>query len=139
MTSQFPLPDLDNALIRPFWDAAARHELRFPKRADGQFEWYPTDTDREWVQVFGPGQLYSWVTVHRALHPGYQALQPYVSALVTFEEAPGIRLVTRLLDAPENLTAQHLTLSAPVDIVFADAGFPNLETGLIAPLARLRA
>ncbi len=134
MTSQFPLPDLDNPLIRPFWDAAARHELRFPKRADGQFEWYPTDTDREWVQISGPGQLYSWVTVHRALHPGYQALQPYVSALVTFDEAPGIRLVTRLIGPADNLS-----LGAPVDIVFGDAGLPHLETGLIAPLARLRA
>ena len=86
------------------------------------------------MQVSGPGQLYSWVTVHRALHPGYQALQPYVSALVTFDEAPGIRLVTRLIGPADNLS-----LGAPVDIVFADAGFPNLETGLIAPLARLRA
>lgn len=132
--SEFPLPDLNNALIRPFWDAAARQELRFPKRADGQFEWYPTDTDREWVKVSGHGQLYSWVTVHRALHPGYQALQPYVSALVTFDEAPGIRLVTRLIGPTKNLT-----MGAPVEIVFGDAGMPHLETGLIAPLAKLRA
>jgi len=127
---KFPYP-AEDPLIRPFWEYASRGELRLPRLKDGSFDWYPTDPDAEWVPVSGRGTLFSWVEVHRPLHPGYAAMSPYVSAIVQLEDASDIRLVTRLVDLDGPPVA-----GMPVEVVFEDAAYPGGESGLRAPLFR---
>jgi len=134
MTPGFPLPDLTDPLLAPFWAAAAQGELRLPRRTDGTgFDWYPSGAEVEWVRLPGTGTLYTWSAVMRPLHAGYAAIAPYVVALVEIDGAPGVRLVTRLLDAPETLA-----IGAPVEVRFTDIGTPGPEIGMIGPLFVLR-
>ena len=126
----FPLPDLADARLVPFWDAAAKGELRLPRRIDGGgFDWYPSGAEVEWVQLAGTGTLFTWSAVKRPLHPGYAGISPYVAALVELDGAPGVRLVTRLLEAPD-----ALAIGMPVEVRFVDIGIPGPKSGVIGPL-----
>jgi hypothetical protein len=130
MTAGFPLPDLTDIRLAPFWEAAAKGELRLPRRTDGGgFDWYPSGADVEWVKLPGTGTLFTWSAVKRPLHPGYAGIAPYVAALVELDGAPGVRLVTRLLDAPDGLA-----IGMPVAARFVDIGTPGPETGVMGPL-----
>jgi len=130
MTTGFPLPDLADPGLAPFWEAAAKGELKLPRRIDGAgFDWYPSGARVEWVRLPGTGRLYTWSLVQRPLHPGYAGIAPYVAALVELDEAPGVRLVTRLLDPPA-----RLAVGLPVAARFVDLGTPGPETGVIGPL-----
>ncbi|WP_157215154.1 Zn-ribbon domain-containing OB-fold protein [Flavisphingomonas formosensis] len=130
MTAGFPLPDTTDPRLAPFWEAAAQGELRLPRRVHGTgFDWYPSGAEVEWVRLPGTGRLFTWSVVERPLHSGYAGITPYVSALVELDGAPGVRLVTRLLEAPD-----RLTIGAPVIVRFTDLGTPGPETAVIAPL-----
>ena len=140
-TIDFPLPDRSWPALAPFWSAAQRSELCLPKcGACGQLNWYPQDQcggcggpDFNWVRMSGRGTLFSWAIVNRALHPPLAALAPYVSAIVTLEEDVDTRLVTRIVDAnPDDLLTDQ-----PVEVYFADLGYPACETGVISPLFRI--
>jgi uncharacterized OB-fold protein len=133
----FPLPNLDDGPIAPLWRAAARREFRLPRCAGcGTFDWYPKGEckrcqgrDFEWVRLSGRGTLFSWAVVHRALHKPLAPIAPYVSAIVVIDEDRATRFVTRLIDCdPAGLHA-----GMPVEVRFADLGYPALKTGVVAP------
>ena len=133
----FPTPDLVDGPIAPLWQAAARHELRLPRCAScGTFDWYPKGECRrcqgrefEWALLSGRGTLFSWAVVHRALHKPLAPIAPYVSAIVVIDEDRETRFITRLIDCdPGGLRA-----NMPVEVRFADLGYPALMTGIIAP------
>ncbi|MCK0090724.1 OB-fold domain-containing protein [Rhodococcus sp. F64268] len=97
-----PLTDVPE--LAPFWDGVSRGELVFPRcRACRRWHWYPGpgcpcghDDEFEWSGVAGRGVIYSFTTVHRAFLPS-GSTAPYTVALVEFEDAPGVRLVTDLI------------------------------------------
>lgn len=133
----FPLPDLDGPSA-PLWQAAARGEFRLPRcKSCGAFDWYPTGTCRTcsgtgigWEPLSGTGTLFSWAVVKRALHKPLAPIAPYVSAIVVIDEDRQTRFVTRLIDCdPEGLR-----VGMPVEVRFADLGYPAVETGVMAPL-----
>jgi len=135
----FPLPDLANEALKPFWDAAAAHRLVFPRCAGcGAFCWYPRakcpecgDAKFGWAEVAPKARLFSWAVVRRALHPPLKPIAPYVPVILEFDEAPGVRLVSRWIGAdPGTLRVGH-----EMRVVFEDLGYPNVETGVRAPLA----
>lgn len=137
----FPVPDLNYPALQPFWAAAAEGRLSLPRcRQCARFNWYPAEQcidcggeTFDWQDVAPRGRLFSWSVVERGLHPGYAGLTPFVPALVTLDEAPTVRLVTRLLEADP----ATLDFNQPVTLVFEDLGYPNITTGVCAPLARL--
>jgi uncharacterized OB-fold protein len=137
----FPLPDVEFAPIAPLWAAAARGIFSLPRcQRCGRFDWYPTGRcegcdggDIAWTDLSGRATLYTWATVRRALHPPLAALGRYVSAIVTIEEDPSVRFVTRLVDVP----AERLRAGLPLAVRFADLGYPAIETGVVAPLFTL--
>lgn len=139
--ASFPIPDLELPALRPFWSAAAQQRLEMPRCAQCQaFNWYPADTcahckhtNFKWVELAPHGTLFSWSVVQRPLFPPYAAIAPYIPALVEITDAPGIRLVTRLVDA-DPLT---LVIGVPIEIIFADLTYPNTSSGVMAPLAKL--
>jgi uncharacterized OB-fold protein len=134
----FPLPDLDNPVLAPFWQAAARGEFALPRcQACGAFDWYPKRQCRQcsgrdigWTVLSGRATLYSWAVVKRALHKPLAPIAPYVSAIVVIDEDRLTRLVTRLIDCEPDA----LRIGMPVRVRFADLGHPALETGIVAPL-----
>ena len=135
----FPLPDIHNAALKPFWDAAAAHRLVFPRCTGcGDFCWYPRaecsgcgSAVFRWTQVGGAARLFSWAVVNRALHAPLKPLAPYIPVILEFDEAPGVRLVSRWIGG----SAGTLTIGQEVHIVFEDLGHPNVSTGIAAPLA----
>jgi hypothetical protein len=58
--------------------------------------------------------VFSHAVVHRAF--GADVAVPYVVALVTLDDAPGVRLVSNLVDvAPDDVA-----IGMPVEVVFDD-------------------
>ncbi len=133
----FPTPNVDDGPITPLWRAAAQREFRLPRCTScGTFNWYPKGDckhcggrDLEWALLSGRGTLFSWAVVHRALHKPLAPIAPYVSAIVVIDEDRETRFITRLIDCdPAGLHA-----GMPVEVRFADLGYPAVETGVTAP------
>lgn len=134
----FPLPDTDDEATRELWAGAARGELVLPRcDACGTWVWYPRPACPAcggnritWTAVSGRGRLFSWAVVRHAFLPQFADLVPYVPALVTPDEAPHVRFVTRLVDCePDDLAAD-----LPVEVVFRPLTFPGIERQVVAPL-----
>jgi uncharacterized protein len=101
-----------DALSQEFWDRCARHELVFQKcRNCGTFRNPPgpicyvcRSTDADWTAVSGEGTLYSYTIVTHPVHPALVDRVPFNVSLVEFPDAPGVRLITNVVDAdPEDL------------------------------------
>jgi uncharacterized protein len=138
---EFPRPDLELPLLQPSRTAAAEGRLELPRCVCcGRFNWYPADTCAhcqhgafEWIELAPHGSLFSWSVVRRPLFAPYAIIAPYIPALVELPDAPGVRLVTRLVDSD----ADALYIDAPVELIFADLTYPDDASGVIAPLAVL--
>lgn len=143
----FPLPDVDDALTAPFFAGAAQHELRVTRcRHCDKYVWYPQPTcpacdgPLEWVTVSGRGTLFSWAVVHRPFLPAFEAMVPFVTALVAIDEDPAVRIVTYVVDAePATLTADE-----PVQVTFRPLSFPTVPgkevvVPMFAPVTQARA
>lgn len=131
MSPGFPLPDLADPQLAPFWNWAAEGELRLPQSADGRFQWYPTDDAVNWVRLSGRATLYSWTIVSVPLDPRYAAIVPYTAAIVVPAEAPDVRLVTRLVDVTGRLEP-----GMSLELCIRDVGYPGPDLGFPAPLFR---
>src|SRR3954470_15790306 len=111
--ADFPLPDVDDPLVAPFFAGAARDELMVT-RCDpcDAYVWYPQEHcpgcggALSWVAVSGRGTLFSWAVVRRPFLPAFEAMVPFATALVALAEDPAVRIVTYLVDiAPDDLLA----------------------------------
>jgi uncharacterized OB-fold protein len=103
----------------PYWEAAQREQLVAPRcRACGTFRFPPwpfcpecRSQDTEWVALSGRASVFSF-TVVRGL-PGRPDLL-LVPAVVEFPDAPGVHLVTNLVDVdPDNVT-----IGMPIVVAF---------------------
>ncbi|MFP6663339.1 MAG: OB-fold domain-containing protein [Deltaproteobacteria bacterium] len=138
--ADFPLPDLDWEPTRPFWQGAARGELCLPRcAACATWIWYPKETcpacgaaELAWEKLCGRATLFSFVVVRHAFLPQYRDLIPFVAALVVPEEAPAVRLTTRLIDCDP----EQLKIEMPLEVVFAPLEFAGAEGSVPAPLFR---
>jgi uncharacterized protein len=92
------------AAFEPFWQLLRAGQLSFPRCNDcDRFHWYPKSacpfcgsSRLRWSSVAGEGTLFSWTTVRHAFSDQYEEKIPYVVALVEFDDAPGVRLVSNL-------------------------------------------
>jgi uncharacterized OB-fold protein len=133
----FPVPDLTHESLKSFWEAAAARKLIFPRcNGCGAFCWYPRakcpecgGADFRWAEA-AKARLFSWSVVRRALHPPLKPIAPYVPVILEFDDAPGVRLVSRWIGPLEDLA-----IGKDVRVTFEDLGYPNVETGILAPLA----
>lgn len=122
-----PVVDDDGA---PFWEYAARGELRVQCCADCDELRFPPrpccphcrSFDSHWRKMSGRGRIWSYVVPHPPLLPAYADLPGYNAIVVELAEAPRIRLVGNLVtaaDAPLNSVApERLRIGAPVKAVF---------------------
>jgi uncharacterized OB-fold protein len=107
---------------REYWDRTARGELSFQRCADCKTFRHPpgpicphcSSFATEWVAVAGRGTVYTWTVVTHPVHPALVDRVPFNIVLVEFPDAPGVRLVTNLVDVePEDLRT-----GMPVEVVY---------------------
>lgn len=87
-----------------FFAHARQGHLCFPYcQACGRFHWYPMPrcphcqhAGWHWQRVSGAGEIFSFTTVRHAFDQSRRDALPYVVALITFADAPGVRLVTNI-------------------------------------------
>ncbi len=136
--THFPLPDTDWDATRAFWAGAERGELLIPRCGGcGVYQWYPAagckacgGEQLSWTAVSGRGRLFSWAVVRHGFLKPFAKKVPYVTGLVTLEEAPAVRLVTNLVDCE----ADGLKVDMPVRVVFRPLVFPDTERQVMAPM-----
>jgi hypothetical protein len=126
-------PDGDT---RAFWEACCRRELRFQRCvACGRFRHPPLpgcphcgDRGVEWVRVGGRGRIFSYTIAHHAAVPALASEVPYNVVVVEFDDAPGARLVTNVVDAAPD--AIHV--GREVEVVWDEP-----SPGVVLPRCRL--
>lgn len=135
----FPIPDVGFGPTRPFFEAAARGELRIPRCVGcRRFQWYPAERCRAcgsrrlaWEATSGRGTVFSFAIVNRPLLREFAPLVPYATGIVTLAEDPALRLVTRFVDCDPAC----LRIDLPVRAVFRPLGYPQIaEWSLVVPL-----
>ncbi|MCH2170160.1 OB-fold domain-containing protein [Myxococcota bacterium] len=101
-----------DSLSSPFWDACKKRELRLQRCADcGAFRHPPlagcpscASTRDEWALVGGRGRVYSHTTIYHPALPTVADEVPYNVVVVEFDDAPGARIISNVLDAePEEI------------------------------------
>ena len=140
--ADFPLPDLDDPLTAEFFAGAARHELLIPRCEQcDRWVWYPEpacpacDGPLAWTETTGSGRLFSWAVVQRPFLPAFAEMVPFVTALVTLEEAPEVRLVTYVVDAEPS----ELEADLPMAVTFRPLAFPTVpDREVVVPMFRRR-
>jgi uncharacterized OB-fold protein len=140
--ADFPLPDVADPLTGEFFAGAARGELVIPRCGQcGRFVWYPAaecpacaSDDLRWVPVSGDATLFSWAVVRRPFLPAFEAMVPFVTALVALVEDPSVRLCSYVVDAePESLTAD-----AALHVTFRPLSFPTVaDRTVVVPMFKL--
>jgi uncharacterized OB-fold protein len=133
----FPLPDPAFGPTRPFFEAAARGELRIPRcAACHRFAWYPPERCPDcggslaWEATSGRGTVFSFAVVRHPLLREFAPLVPYATGIVTLAEDPRLRLVTRFVDCDPDA----LRIDLPVRAVFHPLGYPQVaDWKLVVP------
>lgn len=92
-------PHSQDPRIAPFWTAAREQRLVLPwDAAAGCFRWYPPEEGAalEWREVRGGARLFSYSVIRGPINPDFAP--PVVPALVLLDEAPGVRLVSQVVE-----------------------------------------
>lgn len=128
MKSEFT-PAYDDPLVGPFWRAAREGQLcmSWCEPCD-RAVWYPREACPDcggalyWKPLSGKARLISWSVVRKAINP---LLAPvYMPALVEPEEAPGVRLVTQLVQCDPDALQCDMVLKVVFDQLQPYAGEP---------------
>ena len=130
MASGFLLPDTEDTDSGPFWEAAARGELRVQRCADcGRRRLPPRpmcpacrSLRHDWEVMSGRGTIWSFVVPHPPLLPAYAELAPYNVITVALTEDPNLRLVGNLVasasGAINEIDPATIRIGEPVHVVF---------------------
>ena len=90
----FPLPDVDDPVMRPFWEGARQHKLLLQRdRRTGKSFWPPkplywSGGELEWFEASGGGTIYSYVVGYEPFLPAFKDLLPLIMVLVEVDEGP---------------------------------------------------
>ena len=125
-----PPPELfklsTNEWTKPFWDAAAQHRLVAACCGKcGTFRMPPTpfcpacrSQHIEWRELSGDGSVYSYTIVQREIFKGMENHLPYVPAVIELDGAPGVRLISNVVDAE----IESIAVGMQVSVVWDDQG-----------------
>jgi uncharacterized protein len=116
---EYPLPDVDDPVMRPFWEGARAGVLRQQRdRTSGEVHWPPKPMywkggDRlEWFDASGRGEIFSYVVAHAPHLPAFQHLLPLIIVLVELDEGP------RLVGYMVNCKPEEMRFGMKVRVVF---------------------
>lgn len=121
------LPDVDDPVAGPFWQACAAGELRIQACVwCGRRRMPPRPMcpwcrsfDARWDAVSGAATVWSFAVPHPPLLPAYAERVPYAVLVVVLDDDPSIRLVG---DTATGVDVGALAIGVPVSVVFEDAG-----------------
>ncbi|MDC3415855.1 Zn-ribbon domain-containing OB-fold protein [Aquibacillus salsiterrae] len=113
---------------KPFWDALSQDEFVVQRCLDcTRWVFYPRNlcphcwsNQLEWQQASGKARLKTWSIVHRPGHPAWQAVAPYVVAIVELEEGPS--MMTHLLVDVK----QKLDIGTPLELCLTKVNDRNM-------------
>ena len=115
----YPLPDVDDPVMRPFWDGARAGTLMQQRdRTSGLVHWPPKPMywkgggRLEWFAASGRGTVYSYVIGYEPFLPALRHLLPLVMVLVEVEEGP------RLVGYMVHTTPEAMRFGMRVRVVF---------------------
>ncbi len=109
-----------------FLEAARKGKIAFPHcGVCSRFHWYPMPRcphcrshQLAWQPIAGQGEIFSFTEVRHAFDKRRRDQLPYVVGLVTFVDAPGVRLITNIIDA----SPADLRIGQKVEPVFPSHG-----------------
>jgi uncharacterized protein len=130
-----PVPAID-AETAGFWEAAADHRLVIRRCTTcGRLRHPPgpvcpscRGTEADWKTLPGTGTVYTYTVVRQAFIPSLQEKLPYAVIAVELDDAPGVRLVSNLVDADPH----EARVGMPVEVVWEDMG-PELAMPRFRP------
>jgi uncharacterized OB-fold protein len=116
-----PLPHIDEEM-RPWWEAAQRHELYIQKCRDcGDLRFHPRalctncmSSRTEWIRCSGRGKIYTFTVTYQNGSSGFRDSLPYVLAWVELEE--GVKMLTNIVECPPD----QMKIDQRVEAVFDD-------------------
>ena len=119
MSYSKPVPAI-TAEMRPFFEAAARNELRIQRCTACGTHRFPAraicseclSLESEWVPVSGRGEIFSFNVMHQVYHPGFAGEVPY--AVVVVKLAEGTKMISNLV----GVSPQDIRIGMPVRVVF---------------------
>jgi uncharacterized OB-fold protein len=128
--ADFPLPDLSDERTAEYFVGAARGELVILRCEEcSRLVWYPEPRcpacggeSFTWTPVSGRGRLFSWTVVRRPFLPAFEEMVPFVTALVSLEEDPAVRIVSYVIDCELDALAAGM----PMEAVFRPLRFPTV-------------
>ena len=107
-----------------YWDACSRRELAIQRcTACGEFQHPPKPIcgkcrkfDLEFAPTSGRGKVFTFIVIHHPVHPALKPHLPYNVALVALDDAPGVRIVTNIVELPP----EEIQVGMPVEVVFEE-------------------
>jgi uncharacterized OB-fold protein len=115
-----PAPSIDS---EPFWNSLKAGTLAIQRCADCRAWQFPMlESCRHCAgelalePLSGRGSIHTFIVEHRRVAPGFDHLLPYAIALITPDEAPHVRIPTRIIDAP----LEDVKIGAAVEVEIAD-------------------
>lgn len=123
LTKPEPISDAYTAF---YWEGAAAGELRVQSCATCRHQQFPPNvlcekcqsTDLTHVTSAGTGTLYAKTVMHQAFHPAFADSVPFTLCLVDLDDAPGVRILTNLVDAEPD----EVQVGDAVHVVFEKRG-----------------
>jgi hypothetical protein len=119
MHPDYPLPDVDDPIMRPFWDGAREGKLIMQRdRVTGQVHWplkpaYWKGGERlEYFTASGRGEVYTYVVGYEPFLPAFKHLLPLVMVVVQLDEGP------RIVGYMVNCTPEAMRFGMRVRVVF---------------------
>jgi len=119
MHPDYPLPDLDDPIMRPFWDGAHDGRLMQQRdRATGVCHWPPKPLywkgggRLEWFQASGRGRVHTWVVGYEPFLPAFRHLLPHIMVVVELAEGP------RLVGYMVRCRPEEMAFDLPVRVAF---------------------
>ena len=108
--------------MKPFFDAAKRHELVVQRCPDCGTHRFPAreicssclSRRSEWVKVSGAGEVFSYNVMHQVYHRGFADEVPYAVVVVKLSE--GAKMNSNLL----GVKPHKIRIGMPVKVVFED-------------------
>jgi len=114
---------------RPYWEGLAQGELRIQRcNVCSKAVFYPRSIcphchadQLAWIVASGKGTIYSYTVAHQGFGP-FAADVPFIVAIVELEE--GVRMMSRIVDAPRELVAVGVAVSVTFEAVGEDLTLP---------------
>ncbi|MGH7894075.1 MAG: Zn-ribbon domain-containing OB-fold protein [Candidatus Binatia bacterium] len=115
----YPLPDLDDPVMRPFWDGAREGKLMQQRdRLTGDVHWPPKPLywkggqRLEWFEASGSGSVYTYVVGHEPFLQAFKHLLPHIMVVVQLPE--GARIVGHMV----RCTPAQMSIGLDVRVAF---------------------